>query len=145
MMYHLPMHKNPSGSCTSCENKLCHCDPRIIEFVKNTQANFIDCHIAVGYRDQAEQQTALQTGKSRLPWPKSKHNFIEAGQPMSHAVDLFRLGDDDKAHFEAHYYEQIWLFYSQNKGAFQGTTLKILWGGTWITFKDLDHFELTHI
>jgi len=50
----------------------CHIDLQVLfyEVVKT-----FDCTILQGYRNEADQNAALAAGKSKLAYPKSKHNF----------------------------------------------------------------------
>lgn len=133
------MHTNPASNCDGCRIKLLTCDPRIVQFTYDIQYNFTDCHVAIGYRDQADQALAYNTGKSKLKWPESLHNNMENGKPSSLAVDLFLLDVDGEALFPVSFYEQIYEYYESNKLKFNDP---IQWGGAWTTFKDWDHYEL---
>jgi len=133
------VHKNPSNTCQSCVEKFLSCDPRIVSFVKKVQEDFPDCHVAVGFRDQAEQHLAKTSGKSTYDWPDSKHNFTLYGHPYSRACDLFMLSDG-QAYFLTTYYQHIWDFYSAHKQDFG--TEKYAWGGAYVHLKDFDHFQV---
>jgi hypothetical protein len=133
------MHANPSSKCQSCVEKFLSCDPKIVSFVRKVQEVFPDCHVAVGYRDQADQHNAKLTGKSTLDWPNSKHNFTLYNHPYSKACDLFMLSDG-QAHFLTSYYENIWNFYLTHKADFGSD--KYRWGGSFSHLKDYDHFEI---
>lgn len=133
------MHKNPSSNCQSCADKFLGCDPRIVTFVKGVQEVFPDCHMAVGFRDQADQHMAKVSGKSAEDWPDSKHNVTLEGHPCSKAVDLFMLAPDWKAYFLVPYYKAIWDWYLKNEDKFES---KYRWGGTFHTLHDYDHFEI---
>ena len=133
------MHKNPSSTCQTCIEKFLSCDPQIVSFVKKIQEYFIDCHVAVGYRDQADQHIAKVSGKSSSDWPDSKHNFTLHGHPYSRACDLFMLSDGE-AYFLTTYYQHIWNSYLEHKQDFGET--KYAWGGAYIHLKDYDHFEV---
>ena len=133
------MHSNPANSCQSCIEKFLSCDPKIVSFVKKIQENFLDCHVAVGYRDQADQHMAKVSGKSTFDWPDSKHNFTLYTHPYSKACDLFMLSDG-QAYFLTTYYQHIWDYYIAHKQDF-GTD-KYGWGGGYIHLKDYDHFEV---
>lgn len=133
------MHKNPGTGCYSCYVKLLECDERIKELVLNLQNVFPDCHVAVGYRDQAGQHTAFMGKLSTYDWPDSPHNYNVEGIPQSKAVDLFCLEPNGKASFLVKYYQNLWTWYSQNKSMFQG---EFTWGGTYIHLKDFDHIEV---
>lgn len=124
----------------SCTEKFLSCDPRIVAFVKKIQEAFQDCHVAVGFRDQADQHAAKINGKSNQDWPNSKHNFTLYGHPYSKACDLFMLGADNQAYFLKDYYQAIWEYYLTNEKDFGKEDF--VWGGAWNTLKDYDHFEI---
>lgn len=134
------MHKNPSTSCMSCEEKFLLCDPKISSFVRTIQNSFKDCHVCSGYRDQADQHIAYVSGKSTFDWPDSKHNFTLYTHGYSKACDLFMLGTDGKAYFLEEYYKSIWGYYIANPQNFGPE--KIIWGGNWNHLHDLDHWEV---
>jgi peptidoglycan L-alanyl-D-glutamate endopeptidase CwlK len=58
----------------------CHPDLQVLffEVIKHT-----DCVILEGHRNQADQEQAVKTGKSKTPWPTGKHNSLP-----SRAVDV---------------------------------------------------------
>ena len=135
------MHKNPALTCQSCTEKFLGCDPRMVSFVKKVQEVFTDCHVAWGFRDQAQQHQDKVAGKSMFDWPESKHNFTLYGHPYSKACDLFMLGVDGQAYFLKEYYENIWRYYKDHWKEF-GESNQYVWGGSWLHFKDLDHYEV---
>jgi hypothetical protein len=108
--------------------------------VRKVQDAFPDCHVAVGYRDQADQHNAKQTGKSTFDWPQSKHNFTLYTHPYSKACDLFMLSDG-QAYFLSSYYEHIWNYYIAHQSDFGSD--KYGWGGHYEKLKDYDHFEVS--
>lgn len=105
-----------------------------IEVVK-----YYDCSVLVGYRGQAEQDEAFQTGCSKLKFPTSKHNKLP-----SLAVDVapYPINWDDK--------ERFYHFGGFVKGLAISMGIMIRWGGDWDgnnnlrdqRFFDLPHFEL---
>ena len=137
------MHTSPALTCQSCAEKFLNCDIRIVSFVKKIQEVFTDCHVAVGYRDQADQHRAKISGLSTFDWPDSPHNFTIYDHPCSKACDLFSLEPDGKAYFLQAYYEQIWQWYMNNLPEFDA--VKYAWGGDYIHLKDFDHFQIEDI
>jgi peptidoglycan L-alanyl-D-glutamate endopeptidase CwlK len=133
------MHTNPAVNCPTCSEKFQTCDARIIDFVLRVQHVFTDCHVAVAYRDQADQELAFQQGKSKLNYPDSLHNHTVSSKPSSLAVDLFLLDLDGTALFPITYYNQIWDYFQAHREEFFHP---IEWGGNWSTFKDWDHYQL---
>lgn len=91
----------------------------------------VDCSIITGHREQAAQDAAVFSGKSRTPWPMSKHNSIP-----SRAVDVAPYPLD---------WSDIPAFHALNdvvQDAAQDLGIKIRWGGTFTHLKDYDHWEL---
>lgn len=99
----------------------------------------IDCTVICGHRGEAEQERAFKDKKSKLRFPKSKHNVYP-----SRACDVARWPlnwDDIEGHLE---FGHIVLA----KAAALG--IKVRWGGDWNgngktedeRFLDLVHFEL---
>lgn len=98
-----------------------------------------DCSILCGFRDEAAQNEAFHTGRSKKQWPNSKHN----GTP-SLAVDVapYPIDWDDERRF--------YHFAGYVKGIADQLGISIRWGGDWDGdndlndqhFFDLVHFEL---
>lgn len=90
-----------------------------------------DFRVIIGHRNQEDQGEAVRSGKSKTPWPTSKHN-----SKPSMAVDLapcpIDWEDIDRFH-ELNAYMQV---EAANLG------YKIIWGGSFISLKDYDHWEL---
>jgi peptidoglycan L-alanyl-D-glutamate endopeptidase CwlK len=127
----------PSFGAKSKE-RLATCDERLQKLL-NEAIKDVDFSVLCGHRPKDEQDEAFRTGKSSLPWPKSKHN----GTP-SKAVDVapYPIDWNDTARFArlAGYLERI----AKEQG------IKIRWGGDWnrnwrtkdVRFIDLPHIEL---
>lgn len=106
----------------------------------NEVIKYYDCAIIEGHRNKEEQDEAFHAGKSKLKWPKSKHN----SQP-SVAVDVipWPVDWDD--------YQRFYYFGGLVKGIAVQMKIPIRWGGDWDSdnnfkdqrFNDLIHFELT--
>lgn len=117
---------------------LSQADPRLETLFKEVIQHF-DCVVLCSYRDELAQNEAFASGKSKTPWPESKHNHNP-----SLAVDVAPYPVD---------WENASRFY-----LFAGfvlaiaSTLKIpvRWGGDWNSnldpsdenFQDLVHFEI---
>lgn len=100
-----------------------------------------DCAIIEGHRDKATQDRYVKEGKSKLPWPKGKHNTVP-----SQAVDAApwiggKISWNDR---------DCLAFGGYVKGVAQQMGITIRWGGDWDgdndvndqRFNDLVHFEL---
>ena len=112
--------------------KLNTCDPKLIKLF-NEVIKITDITIICGARDAIEQNKAFLQGKSKVNWPKSKHNSIP-----SKAVDV--------ALYPIHW-DKIGEFYFLcgvvKTIAFQ-MNIGIEWGGNFKTIQDYCHFELIH-
>lgn len=102
-----------------------------------------DCAIICGYRNQADQDKAVDQGYSKNPWPASKHNAYPslAVDVMPYPVDW---SNDPKN------IERITLFAGFVLGVASQMGIKIRWGGDWNmdtqvkdnVFDDFGHYEL---
>ena len=68
------------GTTSLARLDTCHPDLQrlMLEVIKH-----IDCSIVCGHRDKTDQDAAVAAGKSKAPWPTSKHN-----SKPSRAVDV---------------------------------------------------------
>jgi peptidoglycan L-alanyl-D-glutamate endopeptidase CwlK len=110
----------------------------------------VDCSILCGYRGEAEQMEAFNSGRSKVRFPDSKHN-----KTPSLAVDCvpypirwpeeekdLKLSQDDLT--------RLYHFAGYVRGVAEQMGIKIRWGGDWNgnfeirdeKFRDLPHFEL---
>lgn len=106
----------------------------MLEVVKH-----FDIAIVCGHRGQADQDAAVKAGRSKTPWPTSKHN----GLP-SLAVDIapYKIDWADKERFT------YLAGYVLGVAAMLG--IQVRWGGDWDSdtqvrdesFRDIGHFEL---
>ena len=98
-----------------------------------------DCSVLVGYRGRNEQDTAFESGHSKVKWPNGKHN-----KKPSVAVDVapYAIDWDDR--------ERFIYFGGFVKGCAFRMDIPLRWGGDWNSdtqlsdnkFDDLVHFEL---
>lgn len=123
--------------------KLAQCDERIQEVLNEVIKHF-DCSVMCGHRGEEEQNEAYHSGRSKLQFPKSKHN----GFP-SLAVDVApyyptspHIRWNDLAGFR--YFAGFVVGIAASKG------IELRWGGDWDSdrdvtdnnFNDLPHFEI---
>ena len=121
---------------SSARLNTCHID---LQRLFNRVVRDFDCTILEGHRGEADQNEYVRAGKSKLPYPHSKHNF----EP-SFAVDVAPYPIDWNDH------ERFYFFAGFVKGIAASMDLNIRWGGDWDsdtqvkdqTFMDLPHFEL---
>ena len=110
-----------------------------LQKIFNKVIQHFDCSVIDGHRTKPEQDNAYHSGKSKVQWPKSKHNSIP-----SMAVDVVPYPVDwkDQRRFD--------LFAGFVAGIAASMGIKIRWGGDWNSnmftndqnFHDLPHFEL---
>jgi peptidoglycan L-alanyl-D-glutamate endopeptidase CwlK len=118
--------------------QLMTCDHRL-QKVFNEVIKHWDCTITEGQRGQEAQDEYYRTQKSKVQYPKSKHN----GSP-SKAVDALPYPIDWEDS------ERFYAFGGFVVGIAISMGIKIRWGGDWDsdhiltdqTFMDLPHFEL---
>lgn len=121
-------------------DRLDTCDPRL-QHIFLTVIEKYDCSIICGHRNKEEQDLAFKEGKSKLKWPKGKHNTLP-----SKAVDVapFINGKISWNSAQCYHFAGYVLRVAQELG------IKIRWGGDWDSDKDLSdnkfddlvHFEL---
>lgn len=120
----------------------CHPD---LQRVFNEVVKHVDCTVLVGARGKIDQEKAFSEGRTKLHWPKSKHNKDPYRNPnYSLAVDVapYPINWADTARF--YYFAGFVLGVASQMG------IKLRFGGDWDKdfqlndnrFDDLDHFEL---
>ncbi len=127
----------PVFSKTSLE-RLSTCHPDLVRLFQEV-IRIQDCTILCGHRTEAAQNAALQGGRSKTPWPRSKHNTVP-----SLAVDAapFPVDWSSRRRFDH--------FAGVVRGVAAQLGIRVRWGGDWNgnfdpddqTFHDLPHFEL---
>lgn len=102
-----------------------------LQKVVDEAAKEVNCTILCGHRNQEDQDRAFYERKSKLKWPKSRHNSTP-----SEAVDLcpFPVNWNDIKAFKE--------LAVKVKEAAENVNVEIEWGGDWVTFKDYPHFQL---
>lgn len=119
------------------------CHPDLIKLC-NAVLPLHDFKVNEGHRNKAAQDMAIAAGKSKTPWPTSKHN----AQP-SNAVDLLPFINGHFIGWNAPL-EQWALFAGMMLATAKQLGIAIRWGGNWSgdndlatnKFDDLPHFEL---
>ena len=109
-----------------------------LQKVCNEAIKLYDFSVICGHRDKAKQDKAVRNGKSKTPFPKSKHNSLP-----SLAVDLapYPIDWNDTSRF--------YFLAGVMMGCAEKVGVKLRWGGDWNgdgdfkeRFRDLPHFEL---
>lgn len=119
--------------------KLNQCDARLQLLFERVVEGW-DCTIVTGYRGEKAQNAAYKAKRSKLKWPRGRHNALP-----SRAVDVapWPLDWHDTPRFYA--------FGGYVLGVAAVLGIPIRWGGDWDgdrdlkdqKFNDLVHFELT--
>ena len=112
--------------------------PDLIRLFEEVVKSF-DCTVIEGHRSKERQNKLFDEGKSKLKYPKGKHNATP-----SNAVDVapYPIDWDDT--------ERFIYFAGFVKGIASQMDINIIWGGDWNNntqlkdnnFQDLVHFEL---
>jgi peptidoglycan L-alanyl-D-glutamate endopeptidase CwlK len=112
------------------EMRLAQCDPRLQSILRTVIQDY-DFSVLCGYRSEIEQNAAYANGNSKLRFPKSKHNI-----KPSLAVDIAPYPID---------WDNIERFHELAGRVLEVAHLldiPIEWGGHWIRFQDLPHYEI---
>lgn len=134
-LHHLEDIKN---DCPLCMEKLSQAHPNLSYwFLKCVKPSFPCAHISWSYRNQIDQDQAFKEGKSKLHYPNSAHNATNGGKPESRALDLFKL-QMGTATWPVMMFHQI-----ADQTERQG--IKLIWGGTFKSISDQDHYELLEV
>jgi len=120
------------------------CHPKIQQLMTKVSENF-PIIIIVGHRGQADQDKAFAEKKSKLRWPKSKHN-----SNPSLAVDVAPVVmKDGKETIDWSNRERLAYFGGYVMRVAEELGLKVRWGGDWNANRDpkddgwdMVHFEL---
>lgn len=111
--------------------KTCHND---LQTVMNTAIRYINFSVICGYRGKKKQNKAYVKGSSTLKFPKSRHN-----KKPSLAVDIIPYPTRYKDAFEFYYLAGVIHVVATI------LQIKLKWGGTWKSFKDLPHWQLRKV
>tara|TARA_R100000687_G_scaffold49271_1_gene39361 strand:+ start:230 stop:619 length:390 start_codon:yes stop_codon:yes gene_type:complete len=120
------------------KKRLDTCEKDLQRLFKEVVKHF-DCSVLEGHRGQEKQDKYFNEGKSKIKYPKGRHNASP-----SRAVDVvpYPVDWDDT--------ERMYYFSGVVKGIAISLGINIRWGGDWdgdtevqdTNFKDLPHFEL---
>tara|TARA_R100001530_G_scaffold60804_1_gene43904 strand:+ start:82 stop:477 length:396 start_codon:yes stop_codon:yes gene_type:complete len=120
------------------QERLNTCDEDLIALFKEV-VKYFDCSVLEGHRGKEKQNKYFNEGKSKLKYPKGRHN-----RKPSNAVDVvpYPVDWNDR--------EQMTYFAGFVKGVAYKMGIPIRWGGDWNNnndlkdnnFDDLPHFEL---
>lgn len=125
----------PKFSLRSKE-RLATCHPDIVKVCENVIKTY-DIAILEGHRGKADQEKYFKEGKSKLHFPKSKHNALP-----SHAVDIapYPIDWDNVERFRTMW--EVFNAVAQQLRECGEITAHFDWGGNWRNFKDYPHIEI---
>ena len=120
------------------------CDERL-QKVFNEVVKTYDCTVTCGYRGEEDQNKAFEDGRSKVKYPKGKHN-----SNPSIAVDVYPYPINMKN------LDRMIHFAGFVLGTAKSMGIDLTWGRDWYsdwllsdrnktTFKDYPHFELKRI
>ena len=120
------------------KERLATCDERLQKLF-NEVINYVDCSVLEGHRGEERQNKLQKEGKSKVAYPKGRHNSIP-----SRAVDVAPYPIDWKDR------ERFHLFAGFVLGVAHRMDITLRWGGDWNrnfqvkdnNFDDFPHFEL---
>jgi peptidoglycan L-alanyl-D-glutamate endopeptidase CwlK len=96
-----------------------------------------DFTVICGFRNQSEQTKAYEAGASKLQFPHSRHNISP-----SCAVDLapwpIDWKDIDRFKELGRIVKEEWNLMPES----ERLRYILEWGGDWLTFRDLPHFQI---
>ena len=118
--------------------RLATCDTELQNLFSEV-VKYFDCSILIGHRGEEDQNKAFDEERSKVRWPKGKHN-----SKPSTAVDVapYPINWEDR--------ERFIYFGGFVKGCAFHMGIPLRWGGDWDNdtslsdnkFDDLVHFEL---
>lgn len=139
----------PSYSKQSAE-RLATCDQQLRDLFNEVVKHF-DCTILEGHRVKEAQDKYVAEGKSKTPWPTSKHNKIpsKAVDAVPYPVRWGVAGTPEQRRKDI---ARFYMFAGFVKGIAASMGIKIRWGGDWDgdhdfndqNFDDLPHFEVVN-
>lgn len=120
---------------------LATCEQKLQELFRIVGERY-PCSILQGHRNKLDQTEAWIAGKSKVPWPKSRHNSYP-----SQAVDVTPF-PVDFSNIKQHYHFAGFVL-----GVANQLGIDLRWGGDWDgdldfkdqNFNDLVHFELKKV
>jgi len=107
----------------------------------NEVIKYYNCAVICGHRNEEEQNTAYDSGLSKLKYPESKHNKYP-----SLAVDVVPYFAT-KPHIRWNDKEKFYEFAGFVQGVAKMMGIDIRWGGNWDSddeLKDQSFFDLPH-
>lgn len=128
-------HHTAGQDCPLCLLKLKQAHPYLGEWFLALKRKYVNVHVSWSFRNQEEQTQCFKDGKTKLQWPYSPHNNMNASnEPFALALDLFQEDEDGVARWSQPFFMKV---NEENVAAGE----PIAWGGRFKTLADLDHFQ----
>lgn len=115
--------------------RLITCHPDLQKLVTEL-AKAYEVRVICGHRNKLEQDTAFTQRKSKLKWPKSRHNSVP-----SQAVDMIPMRNGVINWQDI---DGIKKFAEDVFATAKTLGIEITWGGDW-AMRDYVHWELKHV
>jgi len=112
----------------------CHED---LQTLFNDVIQITDCTVICGHRSEKAQNDAYKNGFSQVKYPNSYHNKYPS---MAADVVPYPINWQDRdrfVKFGALVMDRADHLYKEGK-----ITHRVEWGGNWMSFQDLPHFQL---
>lgn len=148
----------PTFSSAS-RQRLLTCDQRLVVLFENIVMHY-DCTVLEGHRDMVTQNSAFDSGHSKVRWPDSKHNDSPSravdiapyisGQGIPWPKTPSNWNDSGQRNTYIKDLAQFYHFAGYVLGMAEVFDIPLRWGGDWDSdhdlrdnkFDDLVHFEL---
>lgn len=118
------------------KDNLAQCHPDL-QTLFNEVIQIVDCAVICGHRGEKAQNEAYDKGFSKLKYPKSKHNAIPS---MAADVVPYPIDWQDKDRFIK--FGNFVMNIADHLYKDGKISHKVEWGGTWVSFPDLPHYQL---
>jgi len=122
------------------------CHPKLVQLFQVVIVGY-NCVVLVGARSIADEQMAIDSGRSHLTNPMDSKHVVGPARPQALAVDVAPLNDVLQVNWTDTV--RFYHFAGYVKKTAESLNIAIRWGGAWKgtlnhegDFMDLDHFEL---
>lgn len=129
------LHHTKDPICPLCEQKLTQAKIEMALWFRDLKTRYPNVHVSWSYRDRVSQEQCFLAGTTKLHYPESGHNQVDAyGNSCSIALDLFQISESGQTVYDP-------LFFVKVDTDNLRAKLPIFWGGRWKHLGDRDHFE----
>lgn len=125
-------------TCGLCDAKLYSAHEQLVDWFNAAKKKWQNLHISWAFRGMQDQQSAFDSGASKVVWPDSAHNNMVGTRPYSLALDVFLIDEDGMARFSYQFNRSLWRWTQEEYGA-RGW----VWGGNFKSINDSGHFQMS--